>query len=69
MATFPGAPKRDAEIPAIGPELVWSSVRELAWQELGGGMVYDAVIARASFQAGAAVLLTWNVRDFPSVAP
>ena len=60
---------QDAEIPPVGPELLWSSIRELVSQGMGGGKVYDAVIARASFHAGATVLLTWNVRDLLSVAP
>jgi predicted nucleic acid-binding protein len=36
---------------------------------MGGGIIYDAVIARTAFDAGASVLLTWNTRDFLRVAP
>jgi predicted nucleic acid-binding protein len=36
---------------------------------VAGGLVYDAVIARSIFNAGARVLLTWNVQDFLQVAP
>ena len=58
-----------AAISGVDPELCWSTIRELSQQSLGGGLVYDAVIARSVRQAGATVLLTWNVRDFLLVAP
>ena len=57
------------EIPGFGSELMWSCIRELVSLGVGGGRIYDAVIARSTFAAGAAVLLTWNVGDFLAVAP
>ena len=42
---------------------------ELTLRRIAGGIVYDAVIARSAHQAGARVLLTWNVRDMLRVAP
>jgi predicted nucleic acid-binding protein len=40
----------------------------LSLREMGGVIVYDAVIARTAFDAGASVLLTWNTKDFLRVA-
>jgi predicted nucleic acid-binding protein len=36
---------------------------------LGGGRVYDAVIAQCVLEAGATVLLTWNMKHFLPIAP
>jgi predicted nucleic acid-binding protein len=41
----------------------------LVTHQESGGILYDAVIAHAAFNAGAGVLLTWNVRDFIRIAP
>ena len=60
----------DAEVPGVTPAIVWSCMRELVLSGVArGGMIYDAVIAHAAFQAGAAVILTWNVRHLVLVAP
>ena len=48
---------------------VWERIASLARFGLGGGQVYDALIAWCAADAGAAVLLTWNVRHFAAVAP
>ena len=37
---------------------------ELAKQNVGGGRVYDRVIAKCAHEAGATVILTFNVRHF-----
>ena len=58
-----------AEIPAVSGSLGWAAIDELAARSLGGGMLYDMVIAQSCLRAGARVLLTWNVRDFLRVAP
>jgi len=58
-----------AEFPALSPNQCWAGLDELAARSLGGGLIYDAVIADSCRQAGAQVLLTWNVRDFLRVAP
>jgi predicted nucleic acid-binding protein len=47
----------------------WDSIGTIAARNLPGGRVYDAAIAQATARAGASVLLTWNVRDFLTVAP
>lgn len=60
---------RDVALPGVDSPLTWSSVREVVAAGLFGGKVYDAVIARATFAAGASVLLTWNPRDFLRVSP
>jgi predicted nucleic acid-binding protein len=44
-------------------------ISELARRGLGGGRIYDGIIALCSFEAGATVLLTWNLNHFLSVAP
>ena len=58
-----------AEVSAVEASLCWSTIHDLSERGLGGGRVYDAVIARSARAAGATVLLTWNVRDFLSVVP
>jgi len=60
---------KDAEIPLVLPQTVWSSIRSLVSTRLVGGKVYDAVIAQSALDAGAAVLLTWNTKDLLPVAP
>jgi len=45
------------------------TISELARRGMGGGRIYDGIIALCSFQAGAAVLLTWNLSHLLSVAP
>lgn len=47
----------------------WAAITRTTELRFGGGKVYDAVIAESTARAGAAVLLTWNVADFRSVAP
>ncbi len=58
-----------AEIAVLTGDTVWSSIQDLSDRDLGGGVVYDAIIAHAAFTRGASVLLTWNVKDFLRVAP
>lgn len=48
---------------------VWASLGRAAERQVGGGKIYDAVVAQTMARAGASVLLTWNVRDFVAVAP
>jgi len=57
-----------AEIPALTSKLCLETLDELAARAIGGGVVYDAVIAQSCADAGARVLLTWNARDFLRVA-
>ena len=58
-----------AEIAGMTPEACRSAVHSLAGRGIGGGRVYDAIIALCSYQAGATTLLTWNPRHFLAVSP
>lgn len=44
-------------------------VRHLGEAGLAGGIVYDAVVFRAAITAGAALMLTFNAKDFRRVWP
>jgi predicted nucleic acid-binding protein len=57
------------EIAPIRPGLGWDTIRHTLSRGYWGGRVYDAVIALAVYEAGARLLLTWNVRHFLTVAP
>ncbi|MEO7651883.1 MAG: PIN domain-containing protein [Bryobacteraceae bacterium] len=59
----------NCDLAGLPPGRSWSVLEDLASRGLGGGIAYDALIAEAVQQAGATVLLTWNVRDFQSAAP
>ena len=48
---------------------VWERIESLAHLGLGGGRVYDALIAWCAADAGATVLLTWNLKHFTAIAP
>ncbi|MEX2303335.1 MAG: PIN domain-containing protein [Bryobacterales bacterium] len=48
---------------------LWAVLDRAAERQVGGGKIYDAVIADSTARAGASVLLTWNVKDFLAVAP
>lgn len=60
---------KDVEIAGTTPALVWSVLEELSRRGLGGGLTYDAAIARTVREAGATVLFTWNAKHFLVVAP
>jgi hypothetical protein len=47
----------------------WDVIRHTLDRGYWGGRVHDAEIAMASYRAGARLLLTWNLRDFLTVAP
>jgi predicted nucleic acid-binding protein len=75
-----GLPPRDVErllvenfgqvkIAALRPGLAWETIRHTLARGHWGGRVYDASIALATYEAGARLLLTWNVKHFHSVAP
>ncbi|HEY4362113.1 MAG TPA: PIN domain-containing protein [Bryobacteraceae bacterium] len=57
------------EIAPTRTGLAWDTIRQTLSRGHWGGRVYDAVIALAVYEAGARLLLTWNVRHFHSVAP
>ena len=60
---------REAVITVVKPERLWHIIDALARLDLGGGRIYDALIAHSITQAGATVLLTWNTRHFLPIAP
>lgn len=60
---------QDVEIAPNTPAMVWSVLGELSRRGLGGGLTYDAAIARTVREAGATLLLTWNLAHFLGVAP
>jgi predicted nucleic acid-binding protein len=47
---------------------VWDRIENLSRMGLGGGLVYDALIAWCAADAGATILLTWNLKHFRSIA-
>jgi predicted nucleic acid-binding protein len=59
----------DVEIAGATPETGWLAIRSLAVQDLGGGRIYDALIASTVLRAEASVLVTWNVKYFLALAP
>jgi len=58
-----------AEICRLEADDCWEALGSLARAGIGGGRLYDAVIALATHRAGASVLLTWNTKDMILVAP
>ena len=58
-----------ADVPGISPKVCWAALDEFSARSLGGGLLYDAIIAQCCADADAKMLLTWNVRDFLRVAP
>lgn len=58
-----------AIIAGLAPAEAWVAIRHTISRGFWGGRIYDAAIALATFEAGARLLLTWNVKHFHSVAP
>ncbi len=48
---------------------VWDRIENLSRMGLGGGLAYDALIAWCAADAGATILLTWNLKHFKAIAP
>ena len=59
----------DAEIAGLESNLGWSVIRSASALGIGGGRIYDAAIAAAVAEAGATVLVTWNVKHFLGCSP
>jgi predicted nucleic acid-binding protein len=57
------------QIVGLDPNTCWLALDTISGRSLGGGLIYDALIAHSCAQAGASILLTWNVQDFARVAP
>jgi hypothetical protein len=45
-------------------EALWQFLDAAAMAELGGGRVYDALMAEAATLAGVDILLSWNARHY-----
>ncbi len=58
-----------ATIAPLRAGAAWDIIRLTLSRGFWGGRVYDAAIALATYQAGARLFLTWNVKRFHSVAP
>ncbi len=53
-----------SEIVALTAAEYWALLREESAGGIGGGRIYDALIARCAKKAGAGEILTWNVDHF-----
>jgi len=60
--------KRTALVAGLRAAGAWERIEGLSRLGLGGGQVYDALIAWCATDAGATVLLTWNMRYFAAIA-
>lgn len=58
-----------AVLAGLPPGYAWSVIRHTLARGYWGGRVHDAEIALASFEAGARLLLTWDLQHFLTVAP
>jgi predicted nucleic acid-binding protein len=59
----------DAITAPVRRGLAWDTIHHTLGRGFAGGRVFDAAIALAAYEAGARLLLTWNVRHFISIAP
>ena len=59
----------DVEIAGLDASLGWLVVRSAAVMGIGGGRIYNAAVAAAAAEAGATVLVTWNVKHFLGIVP
>ena len=57
------------EVPFLSNEDCWELLAGLSTRGIGGGKIWDAVIAHSCRTAGATILLTWDASDFRVVAP
>lgn len=55
-------------VPLEEPDYI-AVLQEATERGVGGGRIYDALIAQCARKAGARTIYTWNVRDFERVAP
>jgi predicted nucleic acid-binding protein len=59
----------DTEIAGLESNLGWFVIRSASALGIGGARIYDAAIAAAVAEAGAIVLVTWNVKHFLGCSP
>ncbi|MBZ5592927.1 MAG: PIN domain-containing protein [Acidobacteriia bacterium] len=60
---------KDVEVAGVTPDTAWLAIRSLAALDLGGGRIYDALIATTVVHEKASLLMTWNVKHFLALAP
>jgi predicted nucleic acid-binding protein len=60
---------RGFAIAPVRKGLAWEAIQATLSGGAWGGRVYDAIIALSCYEAGARLILTWNVRHFRTVAP
>jgi predicted nucleic acid-binding protein len=58
-----------ARLAPLSARSVWILLDDLAGASFGGGLTYDAIILKSAEDAGATVLLTWNIRDYERLSP
>lgn len=54
---------------ALDPEEYRSAIGDAAAEDILGGTVYDALIARCVLKSKATVIYTWNLKHFRRVGP
>ena len=59
----------DVEIAGLESNLGWFLIRSASALGIGDGRIYDAAIAAAVAEAGATILVTWNVKHFLGCSP
>ena len=60
---------RTALVAGVKSGGVWDRIENLSRLGVRGGNVYNALIAWCAADAGATVLLTWNLKHFTAIAP
>lgn len=58
-----------ARLAPLSARSAWAVLDGLAGASFGGGLAYDAIILKSAEDAGATVLLTWNLRDYERLSP
>ena len=53
----------------LDPDEYYSAIAEAAAEEVAGGTIYDALIARCALKVNAATIYTWNVEHFRRCGP
>ncbi len=54
---------------ALDPDEYRAAIGDAAAEEILGGTVYDALIARCALKSKATVIYTWNLKHFRRVGP
>jgi len=54
---------------ALEPDEYFSAIADAAAEEIIGGTIHDALIARCALKVKAATIYTWNVEHFRRCGP